>query len=147
VASTSAPPTSQGVCSATLWHLKPGRKPRATSREKRGSIQSRQARWKRPQYRLWFDDSLPPPRRVRYVDGRADQLSVRLADCFTGNNQFEPARGFPKPKRVELLDRLTDLVCLPAYSKALSHRWMKAEYALEYTKQTGCPCTLLDRYK
>ena len=32
-------------------------------------------------------------------------------DCFSGNNQFEPEKGFPKAKRIELLDRLTDLVC------------------------------------
>ncbi len=32
-------------------------------------------------------------------------------DCFSGNNQFEPRRGFPRQRRIELLDKLTDLVC------------------------------------
>ncbi len=43
---TSAPPTAPDVCSATLLHLKPGRKPRVTSREKHGSIHPCQARSK-----------------------------------------------------------------------------------------------------
>ena len=32
-------------------------------------------------------------------------------DCFSGNNQFEPQKGFPRERRSELLDRLTDLIC------------------------------------
>lgn len=32
-------------------------------------------------------------------------------DCFSGNNQFEWQRGFDPPRRIELLDKLTDLVC------------------------------------
>lgn len=32
-------------------------------------------------------------------------------DCFSGNNQFEPANGFDPPRRIALLDKLTDLIC------------------------------------
>ena len=33
------------------------------------------------------------------------------SDCFTGNNEFEPARGFGRQRRIDLIDRLTDLIC------------------------------------
>jgi len=32
-------------------------------------------------------------------------------DCFSGNNQFEPPRGFNRDRRIGLLNTLTDLIC------------------------------------
>lgn len=32
-------------------------------------------------------------------------------DCFSGNHQFEPKKGFPRERRIKLLDEFTDLVC------------------------------------
>jgi hypothetical protein len=81
-------------------------------------------------FRSYFDDSEDGGTRLFGVGGFVghddvwDELEAKwldalpseieyfhATDCFSGNNQFEPKRGFPRERRVELLEQLTDLVC------------------------------------
>jgi hypothetical protein len=78
------------------------------------------------------------------------------SDCFGGNNEFEPSKGFDIPDRIRLLDKLTDLICetdiklichgidVPAYKvhapKRKVNDFLVNEYIapFEATVQTAC---------
>ena len=57
-------------------------------------------------------DSVWDQLETDWLDSLPEGISYfHATDCFGGNNEFEPSKGFDIPDRMRLLDRLTDLVC------------------------------------
>ena len=111
-------------------------------------------------FRSYFDDSSDTDDLIFGVGGFVGQDSAweqlepkwlaslpegieyfHATDCFSGNGQFQPAKGFDIPDRIALIDKLTDLVC-KAEIKLLGHA-IDVPYFVQLSPRkfsAGSPC-------